>query len=105
MAETVPPTQGRDDDQQGAGALDTRMKPQGIAPPWFREGKDTLNNPKELPNASTLNVWLAKVATVLTGASVYYDKAEVESWEDSGEPRFNGLDSMLATALQAQVKS
>ena len=49
---------------------------------------------------------------------MYYDKAEVawqmkatpptatfENLEDSGEPRFQGLDTMLATALQAVVKS
>ena len=47
---------------------------------------------------------------------MYYDKAEVawlmkatistatfEGLEDSGEPRFHGLDTMLATALQAVV--
>ena len=84
---------------------------------WFgRKEKETLNIPKELPNVSTLNVWLAKVATALTEASVYYDKAEVawlmkatvstatfEGLEDSGEHRFHGLDTMLATALQAVV--
>ena len=74
--------------------------------------------PKELPIVSTLNVWLAKVAIALTDASIYYDKAEVawlmkataptatfENLEDSGEPRFHGLDSMLAIALRAQSKT
>ena len=57
---------------------------------------------------------LAKITTALIDASVHYDKAEVawqmkacdaaESFEtlgESGEPRFHGLDSMLATALQS----
>ena len=75
-----------------------------------------MSTPKEFPNVSTLNVGLAKVATALTEASVYYDKADVawlmnsiaptstfDSLEDSGEHRFHGFDSMLATALQAIV--
>ena len=84
---------------------------------WFgRKEKESLNIPKELPTVSTLNVWLAKVATALTEASVYYDKAEVawlmkvttpaatfDALADSGEPRFHGLDTMLAPALQALV--
>ena len=54
------------------------MKPSGPTPSWFgRKEKESLSNPKELPTVSTLNVWLAKVATALTEASVYYDKAEV----------------------------
>ena len=65
-----------------------------------------------------LSVWLAKVATALTDASIYYDKADVpwlmkarapdatfESLDDPGEPRFQGLGAMLATALQAQIKT
>ena len=49
---------------------------------------------------------------------MYYDQAEAawlmrlrphtasfESLEDSGEPRLHGLDTMLATALQALVKT
>ena len=49
---------------------------------------------------------------------MYYDKAEVawlmkatlpaatfEDLEDSGEPRFQGLDAMLATAFQAVVRT
>ena len=67
---------------------------------------------------STGSVWMAKVATTLTEASVYYDQAEVawqmkvttpgitfEALADCGEPRFHGLDTMLATSLQAIVKT
>ena len=54
------------------------MKPHGSSPPWFgRQEKESFNTPKELPNVSTLNVWLAKVAIALTEASICYDKAEV----------------------------
>ena len=87
------------------------MKP-GVpaASGWFgREEKESLTIPKELATVSTLNVWLAKVTAALTDASVYYDKAEVawlmkvttptatfEDLSDPGEPRFQGLDAMLA---------
>ena len=63
-------------------------------------------------------MWLAKVAIALTEASGYSDEAEVawlmkvcdptasvETQEESGEPRFQGLDSMLATAPQARAKT
>ena len=53
------------------------MKPQGAGPPWFRTEKESLTMPDELPNVSSLQVWLAKAATTLTEASVYYVKAEV----------------------------
>ena len=80
------------------------MKPSGPTSSWFgRKEKERLNIPNELPTVSTWNVWLVKVATALTEASVYYDKAEVtwlmkataptatfEHLEDSGEPRFQG---------------
>ena len=61
---------------------------------------------------------LANVAIPVTEASIYYDRAEVpwlmkacepdatfESLYDPGERRFQGLDTMLATALQAQIKT
>ena len=89
------------------------MKPAGPSSSWIgRKEKESLKAPKELPTVSTLNVWLAKVATTLTDASVYYDKAEVawlmkataptatfEDLEDPGEPRFQGLGAMLTSAM------
>ena len=94
------------------------MRLSGLSTPLLCEDKESLGTPKELPNVSTLNARLANVATALTEASVYYDMAEAawllkatsatatfESLEDSGEPRFQRLGSMRATALQALVKA
>ena len=56
--------------REGVGA-EQHMKPTGPASPRFgREEKECLNVPKEFLNVSTLNVWLAKVATARTEASV-----------------------------------
>ena len=75
------------------------MKPQGAGPPWLRKGKDSFAMPKGNPHVPNFQVWLAEVATALTEASAYSDKAKVtwlmkacdpsstfETLEDSGEP-------------------
>ena len=97
---------------------ESQLKATPCGMPWHRAQKEVLNTPKELPNVTNLTGWLAEVATALTEASIYYGKAEVpwlmkacapdatfESLDDPGEPRYQSLDTMLATALQARVKT
>ena len=61
-------------------------------------------------------MWLANVSAALVEASAYDDQAEItwfrsvsdgvatfDDLEDSGEPKFNNLDMMLATALNAKL--
>ena len=72
--------------------------------------------PPTIPNVVHLGMWLANVSAALVEASTYDDQAEIawfravsdgsatsDDLEDSGDQRFNNLDMMLATALNAKL--
>jgi hypothetical protein len=79
------------------------------------QGKGSPQQPEGAPTDDSLSVWSAKVATALTEASIYHDKADVPwlmracdpdtSFDYPVEQRLQGLGTMLATNLQAQIKT
>jgi hypothetical protein len=86
-----------------------------LARPTRKEKKE-LKMPPKIPNVVHLRMWLANVSVALVEASAYDDQAEIawfravsdgsatfDDLEDSGDQRFNNLDMMLATALNAKL--
>ena len=63
---------------------------------------EVLNRPLELPIVNTLQVWLAKVATALTEASVRNDKAEV-GWLMKATGNSETFESFLTRAALAPM--
>jgi hypothetical protein len=84
--------------------------------PWYTQEKETLHVPAELPAIRHVSVWLARVATAESDASVFNDRAD-DAWllkanapcescaslVESGGARYLGLGAMLSVGLQSKI--